>query len=618
MEMEKDKELENVRETGLEASHGNGELHSEIDLSEHEDPSGEVLDEEEQKHVDYSHLTKAQLAELIKDLSKETNFRKIDTVLKEIKPIFDELKDKERSEALARFIKDGGVAQDFEYKGDELDNVFDANFKLIRDRRTQHFKSQEDQKHDNLQKKTELIEKLRQLLDSQESSNQFDTFKQIQQEWKSTGSVPGVQAKTVWANYHALVDRFYDNQSIYFELKELDRRKNLESKIELCTRAERLAGVEIIKDAIKELNELHHEFKHIGPVPKDDKEAVWQRFKVASDAVYARRDEFLKKLQQDLQVNFDQKNKLAEEAQEFISFQSDRIKEWNEKTKIILDLQKRWEVVGGLPRAKAKEVNKKFWSAFKQFFNNKNNFFKKLDEEREQNLQLKNDLIKQAIDLKESSDWEKTSNELKSLQQRWKEVGPVPEKFREKIFKEFKEACDYFFEQRRGQQGRLEQEQEENLVRKIAICEELEKSAADSSGSVELLNELQEKFSNLGFVPRKDINTIKNRYNLAVENFIQAMPSLSEEDKNKVLLENQLIELRKDPMADRKIYQKEQAIRKKISKIENDIALWKNNLEFFSRSSNADSVRVEFNDKIKVAGDHLKQLKDQLKLLRTV
>lgn len=618
MEMEKEKELENVSEAGVEASHGNGALHSEIDLSEHEDSSGDALDDADHKHIDYTQLSKSQLADLIKDLSKENNFRKVDTVLKEIKPLFDEFKEKERSDALAKFIQNGGVAEDFEFKGDEADNVFDANLKLIRDRRTQHFKNQEDQKQDNLNRKVELIEKLRQLLDSQENSTQFDTFKQIQQEWKSIGAVPGIQAKTVWANYHALVDRFYDNQSIYFELKELDRRKNLESKLELCGRAERLAGVEIIKDAIKELNELHHEFKHIGPVPKDDKEAVWQRFKVASDAVYARRDEFLKKLQQDLSQNFDLKNKLADEAQEFTSFNSDRIKEWNEKTKVILDLQKRWEIVGGLPRAKAKEVNKKFWSAFKQFFNNKNNFFRKLDEEREQNLQLKNDLIKKAIDLKESSDWEKTSNELKSLQQKWKEVGPVPEKFREKIFKEFKEACDYFFEQRRGQQGKLEQEQEDNLSRKVAICEELEKHTADNTATMELLNDLQDKFSSLGFVPRKDINNIKNRYNTAVENFIQAMPQMSEEDKNKVLLENQLIELRKDPMGDRKIYQKEQAIRKKISKIENDIALWRNNLEFFSRSSNAESVRVEFNDKIKVAGDHLKQLKDQLRLLRTV
>src|SRR5690606_31505512 len=146
----------------------------------------------------------------------------------------------------------------------------------------------------------------------------------------------------------------------------------------------------------------------------------------------------------ELQANLEKKSVLSDEVQAFTSFQSDRIKEWNQKTKEILEIQKRWEVIGGLPRAKAKEVNKKFWSAFKQFFNNKNVFFKKLDEEREQNLQLKNDLVKRAQELKESTDWESTSNELKSLQAKWKEVGPVPEKFREKVFQEFKEACDFF------------------------------------------------------------------------------------------------------------------------------------------------------------------------------
>jgi hypothetical protein len=618
MEMEKDKELENVQE-GLTTGSSHGEIQSETDLSDHhEGAHTDVLEEEDHKQVDYSDYTKAQLAGVIKDLSKETNMRRVDGVLKEIKPLYDELKEKDRAEALARFIQNGGTAEDFDFKGDEHDIVFDANFKLIRDRKSQFFKQQEEQKQDNLQKKTDLIEKLRALLESQENANQFDQFKQIQHQWKSTGAVPPVHAKTVWANYHALVDRFYDNQSIYFELKELDRRKNLEAKIDLCVRAEKLVGMEIIKDAIKELNELHHEFKHVGPVPKEDKEAVWQRFKVASDTVYSRRDEYLKHLQADLQVNYDQKNKLSDEVMEFVNFHSDRIKEWNEKTKAILDLQKRWEIVGGVPRARAKEVNKKFWHAFKLFFNNKNAFFKKLDEEREHNLQLKHELIQKALALKESHDWEKTSRELKELQVKWKEVGPVPEKFREKIFREFKEACDFFFEQRRGQQDKMEQEQEENLQQKTAVCEELERHAAGGTGSTDLLAELQDRFNAAGFVPRQAINAIKARYSAAVEKFVDALPQLSEDDKSRMLLENQLAELRNDPMADRKIFQKEQAIRKKITKVENDIALWKNNLEFFSRSSKADGVRAEFNDKIKEATDHLKQLKDQLKLLRTV
>jgi hypothetical protein len=281
-------------------------------------------------------------------------------------------------------------------------------------------------------------------------------------------------------------------------------------------------------------------------------------------------------------------------------------------------LQKKWEVVGGLPRAKAKEVNKKFWSAFKSFFNNKNIFFKKLDEEREQNLQVKNDLVKQAIDLKESQDWEKTSNDLKLLQQKWKDVGPVPEKFRDRVFREFKDACDYFFAQKRGQMGKVEQEQIDNLNLKTAICEELEKHVAEATASVELLRDLQDRYNTVGFVPRKDISTIRNRYHEAVEKFVAAIPNLTDDERSRVVLENQLGDLKKDPMADRKIYQKEQAIRKKITKAENDIALWKNNLEFFGKSQNADRVRDEFNDKIRTAAEHLKELKQQLKLLRTV
>lgn len=618
MEIEREKREAIEQEQKATVNHAQGQhvLHSAEDLAEHDESSDDF--DEEDKHVDYSNYSKAQFVQLVKELAKDNNFKKIDAILKEVKPLYDEIREKERQAALEKFISEGGVEEDFDYKGDQHDIAFDAHVKLIRDRRNQYYRQQEEQKTENLNRKLELIEKLRELVDAQDHANQFEAFKELQKEWRAIGPVPAAQAKTLWANYHALVDRFYDNQSIYFELKELDRKRNLEAKLELCVRAERLAEVPIIKDAIRELNELHHEFKHIGPVPQEDKEAVWQRFKAASDAVYARRDEYLQNLQQELNRNLEQKEALAEEVQAFASFQTDRIKEWNEKTKEILELQKRWEAVGGLPRAKAKEVNKKFWSAFKAFFNNKNTFFKKLDEERERNLQLKNELVQRANELKDSQDWEATSNELKELQQKWKEVGPVPEKFREKVFREFKEACDYFFNQRRNQFGRIEQDQQENLNRKIAICEELEKYAQEGTATVELLQEIQERYGSIGFVPRKDISTIKSRYHEAVAKFVAAIPGLTDGERSRILLENQINDLKRDPMGDRKIYQKEQAIRKKISKVENDIALWKNNLEFFGKSQNAEKVRDEFNDKIKTATNHLKELKEQLKLLRTV
>jgi hypothetical protein len=616
MELEKEKSvLEEGTEAGLDESRGTA-LQSEADLTDHH--VEDHHDEEDSDHPDYSQFTKAQLVEIVKELTKEPDLKKADRVLREVKPVMEELREKERTSALNRFILDGGTPDGFEYKADDLDAAFDQFAKAVRDRRQQHLKNQDDVKSDNLKKKLDILEKLREITDSQEVTNQFDQFKELQKEWKTIGAVPATQARTLWANYHALVDRFYDNQSIYWELKELDRKRNLEAKIELCVRAEKLIEVTKIKDAIRELNELHHEFKHVGPVPMEEKEAVWQRFKAASDAVYGRRDEFLKNLQQELSVNVDQKEALCEEVKAYVEFQSDRIKEWNQKTKEILELQKKWEALGGLPRNKAKEINKKFWTAFKSFFSNKNTFFKKLDSEREQNLEKKQQIIQQAVALKESTDWEATSNELKKLQQQWKDIGPVPEKMRQKLFDEFKQACDYFFEQRRNQQGKRDSEQEDNLKAKEALCELLEKHAEEKTATSELLKELESKFNEIGFVPRKNINDIRARYHKAVEGFVNAIDGVTEDEKGKLMLENQLQDLKNDPMADQKIYHKEQVIRKKISKVENDLAIWRNNLEFFARAKNGEKVREEFNAKIQEASDHLQQLKQQIKLLRTV
>src|SRR5690606_7716683 len=239
LENEKTAEMEETREAGIEENHGvPTELHSEADLTDHHE--GDDHDDEHDQ-VDYSQFTKAQLVAAVKELSKETDFKKVDRHLRSIKPLVEEYREQERTQALNRFILDGGNADDFHYRGDEDDTTFDNLVKIIRDKRNQYIKNQEDQKNENLNKKLELLEKLRALTDSEEVKDHFDQFKALQKEWRNIGPVPGTQAKTLWANYHALVDRFYDNQSIYFELKELDRKKNLEAKLELCVRAEKLS-----------------------------------------------------------------------------------------------------------------------------------------------------------------------------------------------------------------------------------------------------------------------------------------------------------------------------------------------------------------------------------------
>jgi len=619
MMMENDKEVQEEQRTGevadsiLESKNG----HPEDEAGDHAQLDGDHA-EITHENEDYSSFSKAELVAKIKDLAKEEDVRKGESLLKIIKPLYDELRNGERAVALQKFIEAGGIEQDFEYRFDDDDHAFDAISKLIRDRKNLYFKNLEEKKTENLQKKNEILEKLRALIDGEDSAHSFPIFKELQNEWKQVGQVSMAHVKTLWANYNALIDRFYDHRNIYFELKELDRKKNLEAKLEICEKAEQLISKEKIKDAVQELNELHHEFKHVGPVPKEEQEPVWQRFKVASDAVYAKRDAFLVELQGELKKNLEAKLAIETEVEAFASFTTDRIKEWNQKTKEILEVQKRWDAVGGVPRAKTKDLNKKFWKAFKSFFHNKNVFFKKLDEERGNNLKAKQELVARAIELKSSDDWNKTSNELKNLQRTWKEIGPVPEKQRDKIYKEFKEACDHFFQQQRGTLEKADQEQGENLIKKESLIKELEAATAAGTSTMENLQELQAKFNEIGFVPRPAVASIKNQFSVAVSKYIASIKGLSSAQKDQAELKIQLSELKNDPQAERKIYNKEQQLRKQITHAENDLATLRNNLEFFGRSKNAVKLKEEFNGKITEASNHLDDLKKQLKLLKSI
>ncbi len=592
-------------------------LFSEQDLKD-KGKSDSADEHDDESLADYSSLSKEELVIAVKALIPVANFNTIETALREIKPLMEGIRHKERDAALEKFKTEGGEVDDFNYTGDKLDNEFDATVRLLRNRKSKYYAEIEQKKNENLIRKNEILDKLRSLADGEDTANGFNIFKDLQKEWKSIGPVPNAHARTLWANYSALVDLYYDQRSIYFELKELDRRKNLEYKVELCERAEKLSALASIKMAVKELNELHHEYRHTGPIPREEKDSVWARFKAASDAVYARRDEYMATLHEAGKKSLEEKKKLIEEVSPFASFTTDRIKEWNQKTKDILSLQKKWDAVGAVTRPQSKEINKSFWSPFKTFFNNKNAFFKKLDGEREQNLEKKRQLVAQANGLKENTDWDKTSEELKKLQDAWKLVGPVADKQREKIYAEFKAACDYFFEKRREQFGQQDAEQEGNLMQKKEICEALERNAAAKSGTPETMYELINKFNNLGFVPRKEIKSIKIRFDKAVNAMVASMPALGEEEKVRVEMEIQLRSLKNDPQGDRKMRHREQAIRKQIHKAESDIAILQNNVEFFGRSKNAEKFKSEFHQKLEVANGELKALKKQLKLLKTV
>ncbi|MGB5977276.1 MAG: DUF349 domain-containing protein, partial [Cyclobacteriaceae bacterium] len=299
------------------------------------------------------------------------------------------------------------------------------------------------------------------------------------------------------------------------------------------------------------------------------------------------------------------------------SFDSDRINEWNAKTKEILALQKKWDSVGGLPRDRAKDVNKKFWSGFKGFFSNKNQFFKKLEGQREENLKKKEELIARADELKESDDWDTTANELKNLQRQWKEIGPVPEKVRDEVYHKFKAACDTFFDNRRNRAKEAEKDYHDNLKAKREICEKIDALAGEDGETQESFNALVHEYAEIGFVPRENIKSIQKKFADAVDKYVESTDT-DELQREKLRLSAQIQKLKGQPNAGRKIHKKENAIRRQIGELENNISLWKNNMEFFAQSRTADKLKKEMEDRIQNAQDEVKALKTQLRMLREV
>ncbi|MEQ9425224.1 MAG: DUF349 domain-containing protein [Cyclobacteriaceae bacterium] len=571
------------------------------------------------KEVDFTKLSRDEILAEVKSLAQADNIevKNIDRVLTGAKPAFKELENVQREEAKKAFIEDGGEEDNFEYHADEIAQRFYANCQLLRDKKQQYYKNLEKQKETNLQKKNDILEELRHLVDGEETVTSIKVIKEIQEKWKSIGPIPRQHNRTLWANYNALMDRFYDNRSIYFELKDLDRKKNLELKEELCAAAEGLAAEDNLQKAIKELNHLHEEFKHIGPVPQENNEELWIRFKAASDEIYSRRKDHVEEIKEELGQNYEVKLELVGKLKELLEFTSDRITEWNAKTKEVLEIQKKWEATGGVPREKSK-INKEFWSSFKGFFANKNKFFKSLEGQRDENLRKKEELVEKAEELKDSEDINKTTEEYKRIQRQWKDIGPVPEKNRKEIFKRFKAACDYFFDRKREAVKESEKEFYENFEKKMNICDQIEEMIETNKVDLDIIETLQTQYAQIGFVPRSELKKMNKRYDEIMNKLVTGIEESDLDNKEQIAFKVQVHQAKANPGSNKAIQKKEGNLKKQISTIENDIATWENNMEFFRDSKTADKFKKEFETKIDAASKELKQLKKQLRLIDQV
>jgi hypothetical protein len=595
-------------------------------------------DSDESEEIEYSQLSPTELVAVLEkeleELSVPTvsvaRFRKADAVVKEVRPVLDQLKRNAWNTAKEKYVADTGSEDGFEYKHDETTRRLEEFMKEIRSKRKDFFHKLEKSKDQNFNQKTELLQRLRELVDTDDThetgaadiKSSWEEFKKIQEEWKQAGNVSSAHNGTLWATYNALIDRYFSNRNIYFELKELDRKRNAELKVELCEKIENLVKTldnrPMTREILAEGNQIFEEYKHVGPAPREEQEVLWQRFKKSLDTLYdARRAQHDDQKKGMVEV-YEQKSKIYETIVPYTTFSSGSINEWNTKSKEIIAHQEAWVATKGpMPREEGKQLSKKFWAALKTFFSNKGEFFKQLESKRDANLKAKTELCEQVeLIVASGEDTPANTQRIIELQKQWKGIGQVPEKFKNSIYTRFKQSCDAYFEQKRSKNKEQDKDFEDNLAQKKKLIERIEKAAADPKDStLSHLNEFKEEWAKIGFVPRKEMQTIQKRYIAAINDYVSAIGKLTTKEKEQVVLESE-VEMVKEGDSSRNLYRKESDIRRKVTQLENDISLWQNNIEFFAKSKSADKLKAQFEEKIRKASEQLNDLKHQLTIIQ--
>ncbi|GAB3997346.1 hypothetical protein GCM10028807_42290 [Spirosoma daeguense] len=595
-----------------------------------ESSSQSVVDYSQFSKPDFVNLLETQLATVSAASVTPGDFKKADQALKEAKPLFDQMKRAEREAALQIYVTETGAEEGFDYKYDDQTQRFDELYKQIKSLKNTYFQNLDKAKDNNFAAKTELLTRLRELVENDENNAgdpkaSWNEFKKIQDEWKAAGNMNSPHNATLWATYHALVDRYYSNRNIYFELKELDRKRNASLKTEVIEKVEAMAKAvnetSVTRQLIDEANALFEEYKHIGPAPKAEQEVLWGRMKAALDVLYDKRRDQTNEQRKESALLYEEKSAIYEELIPLTSFASNSINDWNDKTKVVMSLQDRWNAIKGpMPREEGKELSKKFWAALKTFFHNKGEFFRQLESKREENLRAKIQLCEQVEEiLAAGQESPEVTQTVIELQKQWKNIGQVPEKQKNSIFDRFKAACDAFFDKKRSKNQETEREFEENLAQKIALIERIE-AAATANADLSQLNEFKKEWTAIGFVPKKDMQTTQKRYINAVNALVGATGKIPAKDKERIMLQSEAEATRggrdfnRGGHRDSGDGRRENDIRRRITAIENDIATYRNNIEFFARSKNADKLRADIDKKIAEAEKQLADLRHQLRV----
>ena len=567
--------------------------------------------------VDYSGYTKSELIETLVLLIDNRAPAEIKNDVDRIKSLFYKKLKHESEERKNKFLEEGGKPEEYRPWVDPDDARVKHLLEKYREKKTDYSKVQEAEKYENLKKKYEIIDKIKELVNREESINKtFHDFRALQNEWHATGVVPQSSLKDLWENYHHTVEVFYDYIKINKELRDLDLKKNLESKVLLCEKAEALLLEPSAVNAFRALQEYHDQWREIGPVPQESKNDIWDRFREATAQINKRHHEFFENQKDVQKKNLDAKIALCEEVEAISKADLKSFRDFDEKAEKVVELQKIWRTIGFAPKKQNNKVYQRFREACDAFFEKKRSFYSDNKEIQMNNLQKKIDLCIQAEALQESTDWKSTSDSLIRLQKEWKEVGPVPRKQSEKCWKRFRKACDHFFNRKTEFFNELDTSYEDNLKAKMALVEELENFSpgTEVQAAFERLKEIQRKWTEIGFVPFEKKDEVANRYRNALNSQFDRL-KIGDDDKSILKYRNKLDNLRTNPKASRKVRNERDKFFTKIKQLESDIVLWENNIGFFAKSSNADTMIREVRDKIENARKLIKTLEEKVRMI---
>jgi hypothetical protein len=574
-------------------------------------------DEIELPPVDYSGFSRKELVETLALIVENRPPAEITDDVSRIKEFFYKKTKAEFNEKRLNFAKEGGNIEEYRPEPDELETRIKSILETYRSRRSDFNRVQESEKQDNLRKKLDIIEQIKDLVNREEAINKtFQEFRNLQNEWHAIGIVPQTAVKDLWENYHHSVEIFYDYIKINRELRDLDLKKNLEAKIVLCEKAEELLLEPNAVNAFKHLQDYHNQWREIGPVPHENKNDVWERFREATSKVNKRHHEFFEKQKDDQKRNLDAKNALCEKVEEIAAGEILTFADFKEKSDAILECQKLWKTIGFAPKKHNNKIYQRFRTACDSFFEKKRSFFAENKETQVRNLQLKTELCLKAEALQESTDWKDTSEMLIRLQKEWKEIGPVPKKYSEKIWKRFRKACDTFFSRKSEYFAGRDTSYEDNLKAKLAILEELEAfdPGEDLRAGFERLKEIQKRWTEIGYVPFNRKEEIARRYKEVLNKQFDKL-KLDDEDKNILRYRSKVDSAKSNPRAARKVRSEREKFYSKIKQLESDIVLWENNIGFFAKSANADTMIREVEEKIAEARRNIKLLEEKVKLI---